>query len=313
MKIVIAGGSGYLGKIIARYYNASTNEIIILSRKPNPSVGNTKTVCWDGKTLGAWVPELENADVLINLAGKNVNCRYTAKNKKEILSSRVNATKVLGEAVRLVKHPPALWIQGSSATIYRESRDLMMNENGQRGIGFSEMVCRHWEKAFEQVALPHTRKITLRIGIVLGASDSALPRLINLVKIGFGGRQGDGQQFMSWVHENDVANVIEWLRTHPLQNGIYNCTSPRLVKNATFMSTLQHVLAMPFGIPIPRWLLAIGAFVIGTETELVLKSRKVYPQRLLDNGFVFEFPDLKSALVDLCQRETTDPNNILLR
>lgn len=304
MKIILAGGSGYLGHLLAQFYKTKAREIIILSRNSKPAVENIRTVHWDGKTMGEWADELEGADVLINLAGKNVNCRYTEKNKKEILDSRIDATRVLGEAVQKLRVPPALWIQSSSATIYHYSEDKMMTEeNGQRGMGFSEMVCQRWEKSFTAINLSQTRKVILRTGIVLGRTDGALPRLINLVKMGFGGKQGHGRQYTSWIHERDIVNIVEWLRIHPTATGVFNSTAPQPVTNKSFMKALRHEFKIPFGLPVQRWLLALGAFIIGTETELILKSRKVYPQRLLDNGFVFEFPDLKSALVDLCQLE----------
>lgn len=303
MKIILAGGSGFIGQVLCDFYKDIASEIIILSRRVEKKEAPIRMVEWDACNVGTWAKELENADLLINLTGKNVNCRYTEQNKTEILSSRIDSTLTLGAAVQQLKSPPPLWIQSSSATIYRDSRDLLMTEQeGIKGSGFSEMVCIEWEKAFESIALPRTRKVLLRTSIVLGPTDSAMPRLLNLVKFGLGGHQGNGQQFMSWIHERDVVNVIEWLRKHPSASGIFNCTAPQPVANDTFMRTLRQEMNIPFGLPAPEFLLSLGAKIIGTETELVLKSRKVYPQRLLDNGFVFEFPDLKSAIVDLCQR-----------
>lgn len=303
MKIILAGGSGFIGQVLCDFYRDTATEIIILSRRVEKTTAPIRMVAWDACTVGTWVNELENADMLINLTGKNVNCRYTDQNRAEILRSRIDSTSALGAAVQKLKSPPPLWIQSSSATIYRDSRDLLMTEEGGiKGTGFSEMVCVEWEKAFESIILPRTRKVLLRTSIVLGPTDSAMPRLMNLVKFGLGGHQGSGQQFMSWIHEQDVVNVIEWLRKHPTASGIFNCTSPEPVTNNAFMRTLRQEMDVSFGLPAPEFLLALGAKIIGTETELVLKSRKVYPQRLLDNGFVFEFPDLKSAIVDLCQR-----------
>jgi hypothetical protein len=302
MKIVIAGGSGYLGKLLARFYQ-STATITILSRNNAKSIGNIRFVSWDTVTLGDWVKELEDSDMLVNLAGKSVNCRYNEKNKPEILSSRLDPTKILGEAIQLLKLPPRLWIQSSSATIYRHSEDVLMTEEGgEIGEGFSVDVCRKWEATFNRIVLPATRKVILRTGIVLGKEDGAMPRFVKLAGTGVT-QLGNGRQFVSWLHERDFANAVEWIRTRPDVDGIFNCTSPAPVANATFMKALRSQLQIPLGFAIPRWMLAAGALIIGTETELILKSRKVYPQRLLDNGFVFEFPDLKSALVDLCQRE----------
>jgi uncharacterized protein len=304
MKIILAGGSGYLGRVLCDFYKNKANEIIILSRRHELHEAPVRVVQWDGRTLGAWTQALEGADMLINLAGKNVNCRYTQKNKGAILHSRVDSTLVLGAAIKQLKLPPSLWIQSSSATIYRDSKDLLMTErDGIKGTGFSENVCVTWENAFESLNLPGTRKIILRTGIVLGPYESAMPRLMNLVKFGLGGRQGNGLQYMSWIHERDVVNVVEWLRSHTSQMGTFNCTAPQPVTNVNFVRSLRTEMNVYFGLPVPAVLLSLGAMIIGTEPELVLKSRKVYPQRLLDNGFVFEFPDLKSALVGLCQRE----------
>lgn len=304
MKIILAGGTGYIGHILTEFYKNSAREIIILSRHSRPAVGNVRTVSWDGKTLGDWAQELEGADMLINLNGKNVNCRYTEKNKKELIDSRINSVLALGEAIQTLRRPPALWIQSASATIYRDAQDkLMTEEDGLYGIGFSEMICRRWERAFNELKTPQTRKVMLRISFVLGRREGALPRLINLAKLGVGGKQGHGRQYVSWLHERDMAGVVEWVRVHPAITGVINCTAPQPVTNKDFMKQLRGEVKRPFGLPLPQWLLEFGAFIIRTETELVLKNRKVYPQRLLDNGFVFEFPDLKSALVDLCQRE----------
>jgi len=299
MKIVVAGGSGFIGKILIETFKAQA-DIVVLTRGENRTVENVNYMHWDGEHIGAWTAVLTGADVLINLTGKNVNCRYTEKNKAEILNSRLASTRVLGKAVDEMRDPPSLWIQSSSATIYRHSEDLLMTEkNGELGNDFSEQVCLQWEGMFNRQILPQTRKVVLRTGIVLGASDSALPRLINLVKTGLGGKQGNGNQFVSWIHERDVVSTINWIIKNKKAEGVYNVVAPQPRTNQEFMKTLRKTLKIPFGLPAPAWLLTLGAWIIGTETELILKSRKVYPQRLLDEGFVFEFPDLKSALEDL--------------
>ncbi|RAW03558.1 TIGR01777 family oxidoreductase [Pseudochryseolinea flava] len=304
MKIIIAGGSGYIGTVLCDFYKDKASEIIILSRRVEKTEAPIRTVLWDATTLGEWKHELENADMLVNLVGKSVNCRYTEENKNEILRSRIASTHILGEAVQQLKSPPSLWIQSSSATIYRHSIDLMMTEaEGEKGSNFSENACVKWENTFNTIPLSRTRGVILRTSIVLGRRDGAFPRLMNLVRAGLGGQQGSGEQFVSWIHERDFVNVIEWIRTHPTACGIYNCASMQPVTNKEFMNSLCKAMHVPFALPAPEFLLRWGAKIIGTETELILKSRKVYPERLLDHGFVFEFPDLKSALVDLCRRE----------
>jgi uncharacterized protein (TIGR01777 family) len=299
-KIILAGGNGYLGSVLAGYYRHIADEVIILSRKPKAVKDNVKTVLWDGITKGDWAKEMEGADMLINLCGKNVNCRYTAKNRKEIIRSRVNPTTLLNEVVGELSNPPALWINITSATIYRHAEDFAQDEaTGQIGYGFSIDVCRQWEEAFFNECKVPVRKVALRMGIVLGRSDSVFPRLLNLVKIGLGGRQGNGQQYVSWVHEQDAARCTEWILDHPEMDGVINCTAPEAIKNTDLMRCLRKSYGIPVGLPAPAWLLNVGAQIIGTETELILKSRWVAPKRLLDSGYQFLFTKADYAIDDI--------------
>jgi len=296
-KIILAGGNGYLGRVLANYYRDKAKEIIILSRHEKQAEQNIRTVVWDGKTRGKWTAELVDADILINLCGKNVNCRYTEKNKAEIVASRVQPTELLGMVIHDLFEPPKLWINVTSATIYRHAEDRPQDEEtGEIGSGFSVDVCNAWEYAFNKYDTPKTRKITLRMGIVLGGSDSVFPRLLNLVKMGMGGKQGNGRQYVSWVHEQDVAACTDWFADHPELQGIFNCTAHNAVKNAALMQFIRKTSRMPFGLPAPKWLLEAGAIVIGTETELILKSRWVVPKRLLDSGFEFKFKTAEAAV-----------------
>lgn len=299
-KIILAGGNGYLGGVLAGYYRHIAEEVIILGRKPKATEENIKTVLWDGKTKGEWVKEIEGADMLINLCGKNVNCRYTTKNREEIIRSRVIPTALLNEIVGELSNPPALWINITSATIYRHAEDFTQDEaTGQIGYGFSIDVCRQWEDTFFSGCKAPVRKVALRMGIVLGRSDSVFPRLLNLVRFGLGGRQGTGQQYVSWVHEQDVACCTEWILDRPEMNGVINCTAPEAVKNTDLMHALRKSYGMPVGLPTPAWLLGIGARIIGTETELILKSRWVAPKRLLDSGYKFLFTKADYAIDDI--------------
>jgi uncharacterized protein (TIGR01777 family) len=299
-KIILAGGNGQLGKALAEHYKYNTDEIIILSRRPQADKGNIKTLVWDGRTMGNWAKELEGADMLINLCGKNVNCRYTQKNREEIISSRVEPTTLLGKVIDGLINPPALWINAASATIYRHAEDHPQDEDtGEIGYGFSIEVCKIWEKTFFETDTPNTRKVALRISIVLGRNEGALPRLINLVKAGMGGHQGDGQQYVSWVHEQDVVKCTEWLLQNPEIKGVLNCTAPNPLKNTELMKELRHACGVPFGLPAPAWMLEMGAMLIGTETELILKSRWVVPKRLLDVGFQFQFEKAEHAIKDI--------------
>jgi len=299
-KVILAGGNGYLGKVLADYYKELAEEVLILSRKPMAANANIRTEVWDGKEEGDWAKSLEGADLLINLCGKNVNCRYTPKNQAEIISSRTIPTRLLGKVIGKMALPPRLWINVTSATIYRHAEDHAQDEkNGELGYGFSIEVCKQWEAAFFEFETPKTRKIALRMGIVLGRNDSVFPRLLNLVRLGLGGQQGDGQQYVSWIHEYDVARCTEWLTDEEKMEGVINCTAPVAVKNMELMKVMRKAYGIPFGLPCPQWLLEIGARLMGTETELILKSRWVSPGRLLDNGFTFQFSEIKPAVHDI--------------
>jgi len=299
-KVVLAGGNGYLGTVLAQYYKELAREVIILSRKPAPAIYNVTTIVWDGKTEGDWVKALESADLLINLCGKNVNCRYTPQNKQEIIGSRTVPTALLGRVIGTSNHPPKLWINVTSATIYRHAEDHAQDEvTGEIGYGFSIDVCKQWEQTFFDAETPGTRKVALRMGIVLGHNNGVFPRLLNLVKLGMGGKQGDGEQYVAWVHEHDVARITDWLMQHPDVDGLINCTAPEAVKNHELMRIIRRAYGIPIGLPAPQWLLEIGAMVIGTETELILKSRWVAPKRLLDAGFKFQYAQAEHAVHDI--------------
>jgi uncharacterized protein len=302
-KIILAGGNGYVGTVLANYYRDLAKQVIILARTSKEQDGNIKTIVWDGKTQGDWIKELPGADMLINLCGKNVNCRYTEKNKAAIIASRLLPTTILGEVIAGLTDPPKLWINVTSATIYRHAEDRPQDEEtGEIGTGFSIDVCRKWEETFFNIDTPKTRKIALRMSIVMGAADGAFPRLLNLVKFGLGGMQGNGEQYVSWVHEQDTARCMEWLFDRPEMDGVINCTAPTPIKNKMFMSYIRQACHMPLALPAPEWLLKIGAIVIGTETELILKSRWVLPQRLTDDGFVFKFPEAKAAVENILNK-----------
>lgn len=296
-KIVLAGGNGYLGRVLTAYYKDKAREVIILSRHRKPGEGNVRTVVWDARSRGKWAAELVNADILINLCGKNVSCRYTEENMREIFASRLQPTELLGEVIHDMLEPPKLWINASSATIYGHAEDRPQDEEtGEIGDGFSVEVCRQWEAAFYKYDTPKTRRAVLRISMVLGRSDSVFPRLLNLVRFGLGGRQGNGQQYVSWVHEHDVARITEWLADYPEFSGAFNVTAPVPVKNDAFMKAIRTIYGMPVGLPAPEWLLNIGAAIIGTEPELILKSRWVVPKRLLQSGYEFSYENTAQAV-----------------
>ncbi len=306
-KIIIAGGTGFIGQELVNWFGHN-NIVIVLTRAKTDVQNNTYSnthnanatyLQWDGKNLGDWATELEEADLLINLAGKSVNCRYTKKNKQEIFDSRTNATTVLGLAVKQAVRPPKLWINAASATIYRHATDRPQDdETGEIGSGFSVDVCKLWEKTFFEQRTPFTRKVALRMAIALGNGGVMVP-YFNLLKFALGGKQGSGKQMYSWVHVADVCRMIEWINDHDDIEGTYNCSSPNPVNNSDFMQTLRKVTGHKIGLPAFTWMLKMGAAIIGTETELLLKSRWVVPSKVLATGFQFAYPVLEDAFKEI--------------
>ncbi|AOC95197.1 Epimerase family protein [Flavobacterium anhuiense] len=298
-KLLIAAGTGFLGKVLANHFKNKFDEIVILTRGKSQTIDGIKYVNWNARTFTGWEKELENATVLINLAGKSVDCRYTKGNKKEILWSRIESTKILNKAVLKCQNPPKHWLNSSTATIYRFSLDKQMDEvDGEIGNDFSINVALSWEKAFFKTETPNTLKTTLRTSIVLGKNGGAFIPLKTLAKIGFGGKQGKGNQFVSWIHEDDFAHAVDFIIEQEM-SGMINIVSPTPIRNVDFMQKLRKAIGFPFGIPLNTFFLKIGSFLIRTETELVLKSRNVIPKRLLENGFEFKFGEIDKAFRDL--------------
>ncbi len=301
-KLIIAAGTGFLGEVLVNHFKDKFEEIVILTRGKSQTIEGIKYVNWNAKTLSGWETELENADVLINLTGKSVDCRYTEKNKKEILLSRIQSTKILNKAVLSCKTPPKHWLNSSTSTIYRFSLDKQMDEiDGEIGNDFSMNVAQSWEKAFFKTETPNTLKTALRTSIVLGKNGGAFIPIKTLAKIGFGGKQGIGNQYISWIHEKDFARSIEFIIQKKMI-GVINVVSPRPIRNVEFMKKLREAVGFPFGIPINKFLLEIGSFMIRTQSELVLKSRNVIPKRLQENGFEFEYANLDNAFQNLLKK-----------
>ncbi len=299
-KLIIAGGSGFLGNVLIEHFKNSFSAIIILTRTSQPDRGIVKYVLWDAKTLDAWAKEIDGADVLINLTGKSVDCRYSEENKSLILSSRLDSTKILGEAIIAAKNPPRIWLNSSTATIYRHSLDMQMYETtGEIGDGFSVDVAKAWEKVFFSFKLKNTRQVALRTSIVFGKNGGAFVPIKKLVKLGFGGKQGGGDQKVSWIHQTDFARSIQFIIENKALSGYVNIVSPQPTTNKILMEKLRNAVGMPFGIPMPTPLLKFGAKLIKTETELILKSRNVIPQKLQESGFAFSFGSLDEAINDL--------------
>src|SRR5262245_52455908 len=311
MRVVIPGGSGQVGTILARAFHGAGHDVAVLSRRPQPHPW--RVVQWDGASVGAWQHEIDGADVVVNLAGRSVNCRYDAANRREILQSRVQSTRVVGEAISRAQRPPRVWLQASTATIYSHRYDAANDEwsgaiggdesNAPSSWRFSIEVARAWERAFDEAALAATRKVTLRSAMTLSPdSGGVFDTLLGLVRRGLGGSAGNGRQFMSWIHYEDFVAAVCWLIERNDIDGIVNIASPNPLPNAEFMRALREAYGVPFGLPARNWMLAIGAAYMRTETELVLKSRRVVPRRLLENGFRFTFPSWSDAARDLCHQ-----------
>ncbi len=304
-RVVLAGGSGVLGTLLTRALAGKGYEITVLTRSPKSSAA-VRQVQWDARTLGPWRRELEGAAAVINLTGRSVNCRYTQANRKLILESRVLSTRVLGEVIAGCAKPPPTWLNASTATIYKHSYDKTMDESGEIAADkdakdeFSVEVAQAWEQALAAAATPGTRKIPLRLSMVFGAAEgSVFPVLRRLVRLGLGGSMGGGRQFVSWIHEEDFCRAVEWILEHPELRGAVNVVAPNPLTNREMMAVFRKVCGRPFGLPAARWMLEVGAWVMRTETELMIKSRRAVPGKLLDGGFAFKFPRFQSALEEI--------------
>jgi uncharacterized protein (TIGR01777 family) len=305
-RLILAGGSGFLGGILARHFRQLDCEIIILTRSPRPDVPGVRQIAWDGKTLGDWSKELDGTDNLINLAGVTVNCRYSARNRQLILNSRLDSTRVLAEAINRCAHPPRVWLNSSTATIYKHTFGPAWDESGEIGGTseakdlFSVEVATAWEEVCNQANTPATRKVLLRSAMVLGqGSNSVFPMLRRLMRLGLGGRMAHGRQYVSWIHETDFCRAIEFLLTHVEISGPVNLAAPNPLTNAAMMQTLREVCHMPLGLPATAGMLELGAFLLRTETELIIKSRRVIPGVLSKAGFEFHYPFIRDAFKEL--------------
>lgn len=302
-RIVLAGGSGFLGTHLARHLRQAGYAITVLSRQglasTEPDGDGVRWVQWDGQTIGPWSAELAGAAALVNLTGRNVNCRYTGRNRHAILHSRLDSVRVLDEAMQRCDQPPPVWVQASTLAIYGDRADEPLDEASPTGPGFSPDVARAWEQAVSEADAGGARKVLLRASFVLGTDGGALPTLARLVKLGLGGRVGSGRQFYSWIHVRDLCRIVQKAIEQPAMNGIYNATSPQPVRNGAFMQELRRVLRRPWSPPAPAWAVRLGCLLMHTEPELALRSRHGLPRRLTEMGFAFEYPHLPAALADL--------------
>jgi uncharacterized protein (TIGR01777 family) len=301
-KIVMAGGSGFLGGVLSVYFADRGAEVVILTRSPGNTNPHRREIAWDAMTLGAWAKELDGAEAVINLTGRTASLRYGAGKRREIIESRVNSTRVIGEAIANCAQPPLVWLNASTATIYKHTFGPAHDENGEivataaAKDDFSIEVALAWERMLEQAVVPGTRKIALRAATVLGTEEnSVFPTLRSLARFGLGGRLGSGRQYVSWIHERDFCRAVEWIMAHEDLTGAINVAAPNPVTNAEMMRLMRKTVGVPFGLP------EVGEFFLRTEVELIIKSRRVVPKRLLASGFQFEFPTMREAFADLAK------------
>ncbi|HSS18549.1 MAG TPA: TIGR01777 family oxidoreductase [Pyrinomonadaceae bacterium] len=311
MKIVIPGGSGQVGTILARAFQQRGDEVVVLSRTPEQKPW--RVVQWDGGSTGAWTADFEGADAIINLAGQSVNCRYTEDNRRIIMESRIKSTRIIGEAIACAKHAPGIWLQASTATIYAHRFDAPNDEatgviggsepNAPDTWRFSIDVATSWERVADEWPTPRTRKVLMRSAIIMSPNHGGpFDMLLGLVRFGLGGTCGSGKQYVSWIHDQDFVRSVIWLMQHRELDGAVNLAAPNPLGNREFMQVLRGAAHMPVGLPATEWMLELGAFLMQSETELILKSRRVVPTRLLQSGFEFQFPTWAVAARDLYSR-----------
>ena len=303
--IVIIGANGFLGRYLCRHFARNGREVVAIARRREGWSGDGMFLEWDGESQGPWALALEGAEAVINLAGGTVNCRYTPANRERIVKSRTASTRALGKAIAACRIPPKVWLNASTATWYRHAEDKPQDDwTGEHGTGFSCDVAREWEEAFFAAPVPaETRKLALRIGMVMAnEEDTVFNVLMNLSKRGLGGTMGTGRQKVSWIHMEDFLRAVDFAIADPFLDGAVNVTAPTFPDNRELMKVFRDASGMPLGLPAAEWMLELGARLLGTETELVLKSRWASPVRLRDAGFRWRHPDIGQAVADLLPR-----------
>jgi uncharacterized protein (TIGR01777 family) len=312
MKFVVPGGTGHVGAVLDRALTADGHEVVMLTRSPR----SERQVQWDGSTLGAWAQHIDGSDVVINLAGRSVSCRYTDENLQAMMSSRVDSARVVGEAIAAAARPPKVWLQMSTATIYAHRFDAA-NDDYHGVIGGSEPgvpgywtysteIARNWEAEQESAVTPQTRKVALRAAMVMSPDRGGVFDVLSwLVRLGLGGSVAGGRQYVSWIHDRDFVRAVRFLIERDEFTGAVNLAAPGPLPQREFMRALRRAWRMPVGLPATAWMAEIGAFAMRSDTELLLKSRRVAPGRLLDAGFAFDYPDWPAAATDLVRRRRT--------
>ncbi|MGW0337111.1 TIGR01777 family oxidoreductase [Streptomyces sp. NPDC003011] len=309
MKIVIPGGTGQVGTVLNRALTAAGHEVVVLTRRPR----HEREVAWDGETPGPWAREIDGSDVVVNLAGRSVSCRYTEANLKAMMDSRVRSTRVVGEVIAAAARPPRVWLQMSTATVYAHRFDAPNDEltgllgGTEPGVpdywAYSVEIATAWERAQEQAATPRTRKVALRSAMVMSPGQGGVFDVLSrLVRLGLGGPVAGGAQYVSWIHDRDFVRAVEFLVDREDLSGPVNLAAPAPLPHRAFLRALRSAWGVPVGLPATRWMAELGAFALRSDTELLLKSRRVVPGRLLDAGFAFEHPEWPRAADDLVRR-----------
>lgn len=307
MKIIIPGGTGQVGNVLRRAFRTKGHEVLFLSRNASNS---DDIIYWDAKTLGDWTKVIDGADAVINLAGRSVNCRYSKENLKSMMDSRVESTKVIGQAINRAARPPRVWLQASTATIYAHTFGTPHDEKtGLVGGNEPDVpkywkisidIAQAWERALSEASTPQTRKVALRSAMIMSPDKGGIfDTLLNLTRLGLGGAIAGGKQFVSWIHEHDFVRSVEFLLEHDEFEGVVNLSSPNPLSQKEFMAAIRHACGMPIGLPATKWMISVGAFFMRTDPELILKSRRVIPGRLLSYGFSFKFPEWPAAVQEL--------------
>jgi uncharacterized protein (TIGR01777 family) len=309
MKIVIPGGTGQVGRILDRALTGAGHEVVVLTRRPQ----RDREVVWDGETPGRWAQEIDGSDVVINLAGRSVSCRYTEANLKAMMDSRVRSTRAVGEAVAAAARPPRVWLQMSTATVYAHRFDAPNDERtgliggSEPGVpdywSYSVEIAENWERAQDRAVTPQTRKVALRSAMVMSPDPGGVFDILSgLARLGLGGPVAGGAQYVSWIHDRDFVRAVEFLVDRDDLTGPVNLAAPEPLPQRAFMRALRSAWGVPVGLPATRWMAELGAFALRSDTELLLKSRRVVPGRLLDEGFAFEHPAWPEAAADLVRR-----------
>ena len=301
-KLVLAGGSGSIGQALIASLPADKWEIVVLTRSPEVRGDGVREVAWDGRTQGEWAAELDGAAAVVNLAGKNIDCRPTKANREGVLRSRVDSTRAIGEAIQKAEMPPAVWVNASAMAYYGDVGARECLENSPPGRGFLAEVCQAWEAAQTNMETPQTRQVRLRISVVLDRHSGALPKLKQLAHFALGGTVGSGKQVVSWIHMQDMVDAVRFAIEAPDAEGPYNCVAPGAVSNKAFQRTLRQVLGEWVGLWAPAFAVKLGAWLMGSNGELALMGARLVPKRLQKAGFEFLYPELEGALRDLLDK-----------